>query len=75
MFGHAIEELGRFGRQAMLVVTWALTLIALALATWATIASGRAQEPGPPAAAARVASAPPAERAQPAFSNQNVSGR
>jgi hypothetical protein len=30
----------------MVVLTWALILIALTLATWATITSGRAQEPG-----------------------------
>jgi hypothetical protein len=62
VFGHAIEELGRLGRQAMVVLTWVLILIALTLATWATITSGRAQEPAP-------------ARAQPALSNQKVSGR
>jgi hypothetical protein len=56
----AIGGLARFGRQAMVGLAWVLILIALALATWATVAPGRAQEPGP---------------AQPAWSNQKVSGR
>ena len=61
MFGHAIDGLGRLGRQAAVVLTWVLILIALTLATWATITTGRAQTPAAPA--------------QPALSNQNVSGR
>jgi hypothetical protein len=80
VFGHAIEGLGRLGRQAMVVLTWVLILIALTLATWATITSGRAQEPGvaEDCGAAHPAIGRPVmtpARAQPAFSNQNVSGR
>jgi hypothetical protein len=80
VFGYAIEGLGRLGRQAMVVLTWVLILIALTLATWATITSGRAQE----AWVAEDGSAddptiggpsPMPARLQPAFSNQNVSGR
>jgi hypothetical protein len=77
VFGHAIDGLGRLGRQALVVLTWASILIALMLATWTTITSGRAQEPGD-WGAVHPASGRPATtpaRAQPAFSNQNVSGR
>jgi hypothetical protein len=78
VFGHAIEELGRLVQQAVVVLTWALILIALTLATWATITTGRAQQPGPAGAtgADRAAIGPvAAAEAQPALSNQNVSGR
>ncbi len=44
MFGDAIEGLARLGRQAMVALVWVLLLIALALATWANIATGRAKE-------------------------------
>jgi hypothetical protein len=46
VFGHAIEGLGRLGRQLIVTLTWALILLALTLATWSTITSGRAQAPG-----------------------------
>ncbi len=80
VFGHAIDGLGRLGRQAMVALTWVLILIALALATWASITSGRAQELGVPAvngadrlASGRLSAPDPAHPAF--FSNQNVSGR
>jgi hypothetical protein len=46
VFGHAIEGLGRLGRQAMVILTWVLILIALALATTSALNSGRAQQIG-----------------------------
>ncbi len=60
MLEDTVGELARVGRQAVVGLAWLLVLIALALATWTTIGSGRAQEPA---------------RNQPAWSNQNVSGR
>ncbi len=61
MFGHAIDGLARLGRQAMVALTWVLILVALALATLATVASGRAGElsgHGPGVAGAPAAQAP-----------------
>jgi hypothetical protein len=79
VFGHAIEGLGRLGRQAMVLLTWVLILIALALATLAALNSGRAQELGIAALTGAdrlaVGRLPAAALAQPAFSTQNVSGR
>ena len=79
VLGGTIEGLARLGRQAMVALTWILIVIALALATWTTITSGRAQELGgadigrlEPYASERL---PAPGWAQPAFSNQNVSGR
>jgi hypothetical protein len=84
VFDGAIGRQARLGRQAVVALTWILILIALALATWATINSGRAQECCIAApAAAGLASATTGESArhpapgpaQPVLANQNVSGR
>jgi hypothetical protein len=82
--GGAIGGLARLGRQAVVVLAWILILIALALATRATINSGRAQEccvAGPAVAGLAAATTGAIKRprapgrAQPALANQNVSGR
>lgn len=77
VFDGAIGGLARLGRQAMVVLTWILILIALALATWTTIHSSRAQEPTLASATAvgAVPGLPAPAPAQPVLANQNVSGR
>jgi hypothetical protein len=77
VFDGAIGGLARLGRQAMVGLTWILILVALALATWATIHSSRAQEPTLAGATATgaVPGLPAPARGQPVLANQNVSGR
>ncbi len=43
MFSDPLEDLARLGRQAMVALAWILLVIALALATRASITSARAQ--------------------------------
>lgn len=88
MFGYAIGDRARLGRRALVALVWLLLLIALALASLANFSPGRAGPIGAARAATVDADSGPNRReiarpdvrptrapAQPALSNQNVSGR
>jgi hypothetical protein len=76
VFVSAIPGVTRAGRRTMVLLAWLLLLIALALATWASIAPTRADDRQYGAAPGRrLEPSPEREQAQPALPNQNVSGR